>query len=219
MYYSADTFLCAAKSASPLGPFTQKEKKQMLPENKAIDHTLLIDTDGKPYIYFSRLLKGNVIWSAELGNDLITIKRKTMKHAIAAQQDWEKRKGLINEGSAVLKHDGKYYLTYSGNDYQSPFYGIGYAVSDSPQGPWKKYENNPVFQLPGNLVGVGHHSFFKDKAGKLRVVFHAHNSKEKIQPRRMYITTAEFRDGKLYISPDYITPQFTNPEDLPWSVK
>ena len=71
--------------------------------------------------------------------------------------------------------------------------------------------SHPLLQKCGDLVGVGHHSFFKDKDGKLRIVFHAHNSTEKIHPRHMYIGTAWFKeeDGKvpeLVIDKEYITP-------------
>ena len=46
-------------------------------------------------------------------------------------------------------------------------------------------------QKPGNLQGVGHSAMFKDKKGRLRIVYHAHKDKEHIHPRGMYI-------GKVY---------------------
>ena len=78
------------------------------------------------------------------------------------------------------------------------------AVADNIGGLWKKYDHNPIFQRVGGLVGVGHHSFFKDKDGKLRIVFHAHHTTTKIHPRDMYIGTAWFNsvtesDIKVYV--------------------
>ena len=65
-------------------------------------------------------------------------------------------------------------------------------------------------QKPGNLIGVGHHALFTDKDGKLRIVFHAHNSSTQIHPRQMYISTVNFemRNGKevMTIDKNYITP-------------
>lgn len=206
MYYSAEEHICAAEAKSPLGPFTRREKTPMLPEWKAIDHTLVI-INGRPRIYFSRIRKGLSIWTAELEDDLVTIKRKTLKRCIAPSQKWEKKQGAVNEGAAVLQHNGKFHLTYSANDYQSQDYGIGCAVSNRATGPWKKYADNPLLQKPGKLVGVGHHCFFYDKNKVLRVVFHAHLNQENIHPRQMHITTAGFKNGKLEISPDYFTPQ------------
>ena len=34
----------------------------------------------------------------------------------------------------MWKHDGRYYLFYSGNEYGSPYYAVGYAVSDCVTG-------------------------------------------------------------------------------------
>jgi hypothetical protein len=51
---------------------------------------------------------------------------------------------------------------------------------------------------------------FTDKEGKLRIVFHAHNSTTKIHPRNMYISTVNFKikAGKeiMVIDKNYTTP-------------
>jgi hypothetical protein len=95
-------------------------------------------------------------------------------------------------------------MTYSFNSYESPYYGIGFATAEKITGPWKKYENNPIWQKPGDLVGVGRSAFFTDKEGNLRIVFHAHSSKENIHPRNMYISTVTFEevDGEEIIKID-----------------
>lgn len=102
-------------------------------------------------------------------------------------------------------------MTYSANSYESPLYGIGFATAASVTGPWIKYDNNPVMQMPGDLVGVGHSSMFTDKKGRLRIVFHAHNSKTAIHPRNMYISNVSFenKNGKdvMVIDENYIIPK------------
>ncbi len=208
MYYTSEEHICAAKAKSPLGPFVQEVKIPMLSKEKAIDHTLFIDDNGKPWIFFVRMENGLSIWCAELEKDLVTIKFDTVKRCIYPhQQSWEHQEGDVNEGGAVIKYDGKYYLTYSGNGYTSHNYGIGCAVADKPNGEWVKDERNPLYQKVGDLVGVGHHAFFKDKNGKLHIVFHAHKSRKEIHPRNMHITAVEIKDGKMFISPDFFTPQ------------
>ena len=52
----------------------------------------------------------------------------------------------VNEGPYMLVKDGKYYMTYSGSHFESINYGVGYAVADSPLGPFTKYEKNPIMQ-------------------------------------------------------------------------
>lgn len=210
MYFSADEHICVATSDSPLGPFRQKVKQPMIADEKCIDNTLFIDDNGKPYLFFDRFNDGLNIWSAELEDDLITIRKETMKKCIHVSQPWEEVWPRVNEGSFVTRHNGLYYMTYSANSYESQSYGIGFATAESIDGPWTKYENNPIFQKPGDLVGVGHSAMFKDKDGKLRIAFHAHNNSEKIHPRHMYISTVSFeqRDGMeiMVIDEDFITP-------------
>ncbi|MBO8466438.1 MAG: glycoside hydrolase family 43 protein [Bacteroidetes bacterium] len=210
MYYSADEHICFAESDSPLGPFVQKEQKPMLAE-KGIDNSLFIDEDGTPYIFWVRFDGGNVVWMAELEDDLKTIKMETMCFCIRMSQLWEQEWPSVNEGPFVMEHKGKYYLTYSANSYESKLYGVGCAVSDSVNGPWTKYGDNPLLCAPDGLVGVGHHAFFHDRKGRLKIVFHSHHDSERIHPRIMHIASAGFRkqkDGadRLVIDGNYFTP-------------
>ena len=212
MYYSADEHICVATSKSLLGPFKQEKKEPMIADEKCIDNSLFIDDDGKPYLFFDRFNDGLNIWVAELTDDLLQIKRETMRPCIHVSQPWEMIWPRVNEGAFVMKHEGMYYMTYSANSYESPFYGIGCATATDVNGPWTKYEHNPLLQCPGDLVGVGHSAMFRDKKGQLRIVFHAHKDKEAIHPRGMYIGKVKFRKQKgsseqtMYIDPEYITP-------------
>ena len=210
MYYSAEEHMCVAVSDSPLGPFKQSVHKPMLEGQKTIDNSLFIDDDGKAYLFFDRFNDGLNIWVAELEDDLMTLKEETMHPCIHVSQDWEKVWPRVNEGSFVIKHKGVYYMTYSANSYESPFYGIGCATTTDIMGEWTKYSNNPLLQKPGELVGVGHSAMFKDKDGNWRIVYHAHQNKTIIHPRNMYISKVGFKktDGtdKLFIDSNYLTP-------------
>ncbi len=210
MCYSADEHISVAISDNPLGPFKQDIQKPMIEDEKCIDNSLFIDDDGKAYLFFVRFNDGNNIWVAELQDNLTDLKPGTMRKCINVSQPWEEVWPRVNEGSFVMKHNGVYYMTYSANSYESQFYGIGVATATNVNGPWTKYEGNPILQKPGSLVGVGHSAMFTDKEGKLRIVFHAHNSIAKIHPRDMYISTVNFEtiDGKkiMVIDKNYITP-------------
>lgn len=210
MYYSADEHICVATSDSPVGPFVQAEQKPQLEGEKCIDNSLFIDDDGKPYLFFDRFNDGLNIWVAELEPDLMTIRTETMKPCIHVSQPWEEVWPRVNEGPYVMKHKGMYYMTYSANSYESPFYGIGCATATSITGPWTKRADNPLLQKPGTLVGVGHSAMFTDREGNLRIVFHAHYDDKNIHPRGMYISTVSFKEEggevKMVISPDYLKP-------------
>ncbi len=210
MYFSADEHISVATSNSPLGPFTQEDKKPMIETEKAIDNSLFIDDDGTPYLFFDRFNDGLNIWVAELEENLIDIKPGTMHKCINVSQEWEEVWPRVNEGPFVIKHNGKYFMTYSANSYESPFYGIGFVTAEKVTGPWKKYEKNPVWQKPGDLVGVGHSALFTDKQGNLRIVFHAHNSTKNIHPRHMHIGTVSFEkvgeEEIIKVDKDFFTP-------------
>lgn len=210
MYFSADEHICVSTSDSPLGPFKQEVQKPMLETEKSIDNSLFIDDDGTPYLFWVRFNDGNNVWVAQLEKNLTDLKPETMRHCIHVSQPWEEIWPRVNEGPFVIKRNGVYFMTYSANSYESQMYGVGVATATNIAGPWTKYTNNPILQKPGNLIGVGHHALFIDKDGKLRIVFHAHNSATKIHPRQMYISTVNFekRDGKeiMTIDKNYITP-------------
>lgn len=207
IHYSANEHLYVAKGSSPLGPFTQiggNMMESVLGDEKCIDSSVLFDDDGKGYFYFVRFNDGNNIWVCELESDMITPKSGTLKKCINVTQPWEQKQARVCEGPNVIKHDGRYYLTYSANDYRSQDYAVGYATATSPLGPWTKYAGNPILHKVENLVGTGHHSLFSDKNGGLRMVFHAHHSLSEVQPRCMYIGSVAFEGDKLVMTQDRI---------------
>jgi beta-xylosidase len=217
MYYSAEEHMCVAVSDSPIGPFKQETQEPMLEGEKTIDNSLFIDEDGTPYLFFDRFNDGLNIWVAELEEDLMTIKTETLHPCIHVSQEWEEVWPRVNEGAFVIKHKGIYYMTYSANSYESQFYGIGCATATDIMGEWIKYPDNPLLQKPGNLVGVGHSSLFRDKTGDLRIVFHAHHDDKNIHPRKMYIGRVGFKQeegaDKLYINQEYLTPKLVVSQD------
>ena len=195
MFYSANERISMAESDSPLGPFRQ-DKEFCFHDAGEIDTHLFVDDDGKKYLYYVRFTNGNEIWVAQLNDDMRSIKEETLTHCLGANdataQPWEQVQARVNEGPFVLKHNGTYYLTYSGNDYQSPKYAVGYATSDSPMGPWTRYEGNPVLIGNDQLAGTGHHSFITKPSGCNLIVYHAHNTPTTVQPRKLCIDTYEF---------------------------
>ena len=208
MYFSANEHLFAATATSPKGPFKQVGSYQMeslIGDEKCIDSHVYIDEDSTAYIFFVRFTDGNCIWQAQLSDDFITPVAGTLRKCFAASQSWELKMGRVNEGPNVLRNGRRYYLTYSGNDYQSQDYAVGFATTTNiAKGTWSKFGSNPILHRWDDLVGTGHHSFFYDKEGLLRIVFHAHDSEESIHPRRMYIGTAQFRGTSLVMLSDPI---------------
>lgn len=195
MAYTADEFIAIASSDSPLGPFKQEKIEKLPAATKQIDPYVFFDTDGKIYLYHVRLTEGNRLFVAELNPDLRSIKDDTLKECISAEEKWENTQNVewpVAEGPAVIKKDGHYYFFYSANDYRNIDYAVGYAQSDSPYGPWKKQEENPVIdRFLLEINGTGHGDLFFDKENQLRYVLHTHYSNDKVSPRRTAILSLE----------------------------
>lgn len=210
MFYSTEEHICVATSDSPTGPFKQK-KKQPIWDEKSIDTSLFVDTDGTPYLFLVRFTGGNVIWSAELTDDWASIKPETLTECIRATDPWELAKDVpacVAEGPSVMKVGDTYYLFYSCNHYQSKQYGVGYATADSPRGPWRKAHSNPILQGGENQYGTGHGAPFIDRDGNLRYVYHAHFSPSRIHPRTSFFRPMTIDpDGRASISAPITRPE------------
>ena len=200
MVYTSDFHLGIAVSDSPLGPFKQAEKK-WLSDDRAIDGSFFIDDDGSVYLYYVDYKHpGGPICVRRLSDDLQgfvgeekVLIRPTEKWELVTAYEYNGQMLCVTEGPFMLKHNGKYYLSYSANDYQSPSYAVGFAVSDSPMGDFVKYKNNPILIGNGDVQGTGHHSFTTSKDKKeLICVYHTHNSKTEIHPRMTHIAPARF---------------------------
>lgn len=72
------------------------------------------------------------------------------------------------EGPWMIKHNGKYYLQYAAIGLEFLSYSHGVYVSDSPLGPFKYSQHNPLtFKTTGFAPGAGYGCTFHDKNGDL----------------------------------------------------
>ena len=184
MFYSAQEHVCAAVADSPLGPFRQTVKKPLL-KRKGIDNSLLVDAEGRAWMFYVHFDRGNTIWLAKLEKDWLHVQTGSERMLFRADKPWEM--DSVVEGPFVVKFGAKYAMTYSACDFRNPDYAVGVAFADTPGGPWEKSGKNPVLRRFRGLEGTGHHSLFRDRDGKWRIAFHAHWAPGKVAPRRTYI--------------------------------
>eukprot|EP00887_Chlorella_sp_A99_P006615 scaffold3.g6615.t1 len=91
-----------------------------------IDSHVFEDDNGTLYMYFG-------YWGG-LGMGVLTPDLKNLsgtRHLFNHNDTPEAWVSEVNEGPFVLKHNGTYYLVYSGNP-TGYRYGVGYATADSP---------------------------------------------------------------------------------------
>jgi len=196
MAYTADEQIAIAKSKHPLGPFKQNKLAPLSGIGKQIDPFIFFDSDEKPYIYYVRLNEGNRIYVSEMKSDLSDMIVGTARECISGADTWENTENTnwpVTEGPTVIKQGKYYYLIYSANDFRSKDYAVGYAIAESPLGPWKKHHGNPIISkktLKAN--GTGHGDLFKDKSGNYRYVLHTHHTAETVSPRRTALVDLKF---------------------------
>ena len=214
MYYSADEHICVAVSDTPLGPFTACTNGPIIKDEKTVDPSLFIDSNGEAYLFFVRLDHSPGIWMAEMTENRLNIKRETLRQCLSVTDDWEKVWPNVLNGPFVFCHNNCYYMLYYANSHDSQNCGIGYATASNIWGPWIKSSINPILQKPDILVGTGHCSLFTDKAGETRIAFHSHYDQANINPRKMHIGRLRFRkilwEESLTIDKSYLTPTQNN---------
>ena len=204
--------LCLAKSNSPTGPFTDVYAPWFDPGYSCIDAHIFFDDDGQIYLYYDKVgYEGKwpdghlfgYIFCRKLNQDLMP--KSDPVFCSKAEQPWEhplSNRSRCNEGCSVIKHDGVYYMTYSANHYQDPYYGIGYSTATSPFGPWTKDPGNPLIGMDETtgIYGPGHNSFVYSPDSTVRyMVYHTHvsktNTQREVRVSRVYFDHA----GKLKV--------------------
>lgn len=171
-----------ATSKNPAGPFTPEP--DYIPGSFSIDPAVLVDDDGRSYIYYGGLWGGQLEkWqtgsfcndtpgptgnepalgpmTAELSDDMLTFKSAPQMIKIVDENgnpitagDEDRR---YFEGPWMHKYNGYYYLSYSTG---STHYLV-YAISKNPMGPFT-YQGRILEPVIGWTT---HHSIvqFKDK--------------------------------------------------------
>lgn len=110
-------------SDSPYGPFKDIIGKPLVKNSvHDIDPTVLIDDDGQAYMYW-----GNPkLYYVKLNDDMISYSGDIIQEPTTPKN--------YQEGPWVWKRNGHYYLAYASTCCPE---GIGYAMSNSPTGPWE----------------------------------------------------------------------------------
>lgn len=210
MVVTCDEKLGFAVSDSLLGPFLEVGDAPLY-EN-TIDGHIFVDDDGRRYLYYVSWDGLYGIYGVELNENMQPIPETTTL-LIQATDPWEQTEGSVAEGPYMLKHNGLYYLTYSGSGYTGIYYAVGYAVADSPLGTYTKYEHNPILVGNSQIHGVGHHSIVTiPETGEMWMVYHCHNSLTQVQERKICIDRMRFSPvegdiDRLEVYGPTVTPQ------------
>jgi beta-xylosidase len=182
MYYSTHQSggrhcLSVAVAYSPVQQFVDKSTKPLLclPNGETIDPSPFVAAGGVRYLSWKGPSGSKgvaTIYSQRLTPDGLSLVPGTRGTLLQA-----KRTGWTSyniEAPSVFWWAGRYYLFYSGGNYWSDKYAIGYAVCRGPGGPCTDMSvKKPWFATHGNARGPGGESFFVDLEGHIRMAYHA----------------------------------------------
>ncbi|MBQ7010161.1 MAG: family 43 glycosylhydrolase [Clostridia bacterium] len=203
-----------AYSESPLGPFVSDTKEPLYGSNDWIGGQPFVDDDGKIYLVHVRFGKGNETWIMEIECEKGKVTPKYDKSAklLEATAQWENAIASVVECGYIIKHDGYYYLLYSGGNYNST-YGMGYATSKNVMGPYTRYRYNPILVSNEQAYGVGAASIFPSPDGtEYFIAYLCHSSSSSVRPLNTCIDRIKFVDypwgeDKLVVYGPTVTPQ------------
>jgi beta-xylosidase len=168
---SGEQCISYATGDSPDGPFVDATTQPFIcPEGGgAIDPEPFIDSNGTTYLLWKNYNGETGIMSQPLGPDGTTLVGAPQLLAIA-DQGWEA--GIV-EAPTMLVADGRYFLFYSGNDWNTANYAISYAVCASPLGPCTKPGQSPWLTGTPTAQGPGSPSVFRDERGDTWLALHS----------------------------------------------
>jgi beta-xylosidase len=168
-----DTFLGGigvGVSAKPEGPFLDAIGKPLIGEfhngAQPIDPFVMKDDDGTIYLYYGGQGHCNIARLAPDLKSVIPMKDGAMYKEITPEH--------YVEGPFVIKRKGIYYFMWSEGSWENETYGVAYAKSASPTGPFvragKILQTNPAI-----AKGPGHHSVLQiPGTDDWYIVYHYH---------------------------------------------
>lgn len=164
MYVAVGSEIWAGVSNHPLGPWKNAKtdnspliKYTDFPKVHNIDADCFIDSDGKAYLYWGSgfgWVNGHCM-AVRLKEDMISFDSK-VKEVTPPQ---------YFEAPHMIKRKGKYYLMFSYGKAIDATYKVGYAVGDSPFGPFVLGKNSPILSTSSDstIYGPGHNTVFTEK--------------------------------------------------------
>ena len=152
------------KSDSPTGPFVAVTRNFGL----SIDGNVFIDDDGSWYFY-SAANDGIMVYTMSAPDKV----NSSSGVKIPCDMDgW-------TEGSMIVKHNGIYYMTYTGNHVWTAGYRINYAISEESPLKFEQVDNNPLLLSTNTdtVMGIGHSStVLGPNLDEYYIVYHSHKS-------------------------------------------
>ncbi|MCQ2417772.1 MAG: family 43 glycosylhydrolase [Oscillospiraceae bacterium] len=139
------------------------------------------ENNGRHYVIWAEIKGDSSLFMAEINPEKPWVLISKPILLTKPEYNWELVNHRVNEGAAVLKHNGKIYVFFSASGTGSEYcVGKLSAFADADlmnPSSWTKY-NQPVLSTAdvNGESGPGHNSFVVDENGNLLIVYHARPS-------------------------------------------
>jgi hypothetical protein len=181
MYYTAEfrpsgiQCVSVATASRPQGPFIDNsvlplECQQSL--GGSIDPSTFTDANGTRYLVWKSGGPGSSkIWAQQLNAVGTGFAAGTNPaQLLTPDQSWE---GGTVEAPDLVLVNGRYFLFFSGNDWNSASYAVGVAGCAGPLGPCTDASPSAILSSATETAGPGGESVFADSHGNFWIAFHA----------------------------------------------
>lgn len=171
-----------------------------------IDPAPFVDRDGQAYLYLSTTRRcatpspgaecppGRTISVIPLAADLLTASGPRLPLFDADSAGWEVGSfGPVVENPWPVKSGSTYVLLYSGGAYTGE-YGMGYATSSSPTGPFVKSAGNPILAEAAGVLSPGGGMLATGPRGGSWLVYHGRRGSH-TSPRELRIDRLRLAEG------------------------
>ncbi len=174
-----------------LGKIQRADSDEYSFEAFSLDATILENKGKRYYIWAEKTGVGKQISNLYIAEMESPNKLKTNQVLLTTPDyDWERGAFWVNEGPAVLKRNGRIFLTFSASD-TGPSYCMGMLTAPEDADlldphVWKK-DRYPVLETDETrgVYGPGHNSFTVDEEGNDICVYHA-RTESKIEGDPLY---------------------------------
>ena len=167
--------ISVATAQQPEGPFVDNSKTPLecqLALGGSIDASPFIDTNGTLYLDWKSGGPGDsILWSQQLdtaGTGFAFASKPS--ETLVPDQSWQ---GGTVEAPSMVTAGGRYFLFYSGNNWNSAAYAVGVAICTGPVGPCTDASPTPILANGDGVAGPGGESVFADASGSYWIAFHA----------------------------------------------
>jgi beta-xylosidase len=182
LYYTARSAAtgrqCVGRAIAhqPAGPFVDEAAGPLVcqaDQGGSIDASPFTDTDGSAYLYWKN--DGNAVgapthlYVQRLTPDGLGLTGEPVV-LLTDDQPWH---GHVIEAPQLVRRDGRYYLFYSANAYDSDAYAVGYARCETPLGPCHDAPENPILRTNAAAHGPGHSYVIDGPDGRTWILYHA----------------------------------------------